>query len=349
MAMSQAFALALALALSGAAFPGTSKALHSANFTQIDGSTGASGVWRNDDAGQNLTTAVSLAISGGTVAAAGTTAQSSRVDGSYAWADASASANTYEPNFTGDIIRLQVPANSSASLSISLGSLVLQPVLYLADMPASLSYACAEPLVDTGITTSPTFTWKSVRFTGAHSWLSLTLVNSSTTTAAQVGIAVTAPSAPFTKPRITVAKIGNDERLEWGYPGAVGVIQKRDANGIWQPDYIPSATETGVTLFRNERRAFYRGLYEVQATPASIIAAMQADLAASPPSEMQGKQIVFMQAARPYVFNGAVYQQGQTAFKTDTIFGIKTILARAVIHNGVVIRWEYWASGMEIL
>jgi hypothetical protein len=46
--------------------------------------------------------------------------------------------------------------------------------------------------------------------------------------------------------------------------------------------------------------------------------------------------------------NGETYQTGLAAYKAETIFGEKTIEAKALIQNGQVVRWIWPKSGMEI-
>ena len=46
--------------------------------------------------------------------------------------------------------------------------------------------------------------------------------------------------------------------------------------------------------------------------------------------------------------DGVVYQTGSAAYKAETIFGVKTIQAKALIRGGKVVRWIWPKSGMEI-
>ena len=43
-----------------------------------------------------------------------------------------------------------------------------------------------------------------------------------------------------------------------------------------------------------------------------------------------------------------IYQIGAVAYKAETIFGVKTIQAKALIKDGKVQRWIWPKSGMEI-
>ncbi len=46
--------------------------------------------------------------------------------------------------------------------------------------------------------------------------------------------------------------------------------------------------------------------------------------------------------------DGQVFQTGSVTYKAETIFGVKTIQAKALIKGGKVQRWIWPKSGMEI-
>jgi hypothetical protein len=46
--------------------------------------------------------------------------------------------------------------------------------------------------------------------------------------------------------------------------------------------------------------------------------------------------------------DGETYQTGLAAYKAETIFGPKTVQAKALIKGGKVIKWIYAKTGMEI-
>ena len=48
------------------------------------------------------------------------------------------------------------------------------------------------------------------------------------------------------------------------------------------------------------------------------------------------------------VVDGETYQTGVAAYKAATIFGVKTIQAKALIQGGEVKKWIWPDSGMEI-
>ncbi|MBB07212.1 MAG: hypothetical protein CMN03_02995, partial [Roseibacillus sp.] len=46
--------------------------------------------------------------------------------------------------------------------------------------------------------------------------------------------------------------------------------------------------------------------------------------------------------------DGEMYQTGLAAYKAQTIFGEKTVQAKALIQKGKVVKWIYAKTGMEI-
>jgi len=46
--------------------------------------------------------------------------------------------------------------------------------------------------------------------------------------------------------------------------------------------------------------------------------------------------------------DGESYQTGMAAYKAKTIFGVKTVQAKALIKGGKVAKWVYAKTGMEI-
>jgi hypothetical protein len=54
------------------------------------------------------------------------------------------------------------------------------------------------------------------------------------------------------------------------------------------------------------------------------------------------------QAGPQETVDGQVYQTGTVTYRAETIFGVKTIQAKALIQNGRVVRWIWPKSGMEI-
>ncbi|MEI7910663.1 MAG: hypothetical protein WCK77_13585 [Verrucomicrobiota bacterium] len=59
-------------------------------------------------------------------------------------------------------------------------------------------------------------------------------------------------------------------------------------------------------------------------------------------------QVLEWNAGADEVVNGESFQTGVVKYKAETIFGVKTIEAKALIQNGSVVRWVWPKSGMEI-
>ena len=56
-------------------------------------------------------------------------------------------------------------------------------------------------------------------------------------------------------------------------------------------------------------------------------------------------------SAEPETVDGETYQTGLASYKAETVFGVKTIQAKALIKDGKVIRWLWpraaWRSNKE--
>jgi hypothetical protein len=59
-------------------------------------------------------------------------------------------------------------------------------------------------------------------------------------------------------------------------------------------------------------------------------------------------QVLAWKAEADETIDGETYQTGLASYKAETIFGVKTIQAKALIKNGKVQRWIWPKSGMEI-
>ncbi len=59
-------------------------------------------------------------------------------------------------------------------------------------------------------------------------------------------------------------------------------------------------------------------------------------------------QVLTWKAEANETVDGATFQVGIVTYKAETIFGVKTIQAKALLKNGQVQRWIWPKSGMEI-
>ena len=87
----------------------------------------------------------------------------------------------------------------------------------------------------------------------------------------------------------------------------------------------------------------------VKAGPADVVGVMQASIKGGEIKEFSFDQVLEWQATDgPEKFDGETYQTGIAAYKAETVFGVKTIQAKALIKDGKVVRWLWPKSGMEI-
>jgi outer membrane biosynthesis protein TonB len=92
---------------------------------------------------------------------------------------------------------------------------------------------------------------------------------------------------------------------------------------------------------------------EEPAAPATagveeIIKAMQASLKSGQIKEFTFEKVTDWQAQPAETLDGSSYQIGLASYKAETIFGEKTIQAKALIKGGKVQRWVYPKSGATI-
>jgi hypothetical protein len=84
------------------------------------------------------------------------------------------------------------------------------------------------------------------------------------------------------------------------------------------------------------------------ATAQSPVAIMQQSVKSGEIHEFDHSQVTDWQSAADETVDGTVYQTGMLSYKAETIFGIKTIQAKAYIKDGRVARWVWPKSGLEI-
>jgi hypothetical protein len=87
----------------------------------------------------------------------------------------------------------------------------------------------------------------------------------------------------------------------------------------------------------------------VAATGASdAVKVMQASIQGKQIAEFTFDQVLEWSAGRDEVVDGETFQTGIASYKAETIFGMKTIQAKALIKGGKVQRWIWPKSGMDI-
>ena len=82
--------------------------------------------------------------------------------------------------------------------------------------------------------------------------------------------------------------------------------------------------------------------------PVNVVKVMQDSIRAREIKEFTFDQVLSWKAEPDETVEGEVYQAGSVAYKAETIFGVKTIQAKALIQEGKVKRWIWPKSGMEI-
>lgn len=86
----------------------------------------------------------------------------------------------------------------------------------------------------------------------------------------------------------------------------------------------------------------------VPAGPANVVTAMQESVRNKEISEFTFDQVLDWKPGAAETVDGEQFQTGLISYKAETIFGVKTIQAKALIKDGKVKRWIWPKSGMEI-
>jgi hypothetical protein len=89
------------------------------------------------------------------------------------------------------------------------------------------------------------------------------------------------------------------------------------------------------------------------ATPAASqgnpVDVMQSSIKGGDIKEFTFDQVLNWEASpEPETVDGETYQTGIASYKAETVFGVKTIQAKALIKGGKVVKWLWPKSGMEI-
>jgi hypothetical protein len=82
--------------------------------------------------------------------------------------------------------------------------------------------------------------------------------------------------------------------------------------------------------------------------PTDAVKLMQESVRTGQIKEFTFDQVLAWKAEADETIDGETYQTGLASYKAETIFGVKTIQAKALIKNGKVQRWIWPKSGMEI-
>jgi hypothetical protein len=79
-----------------------------------------------------------------------------------------------------------------------------------------------------------------------------------------------------------------------------------------------------------------------------IVALMKKNLAEGTISEFTVDQVSAWKAAEDETIDGQTYQIGIVSYKSETIFGVKALEAKALIKDGSVLRWVSPKSGLDL-
>lgn len=119
--------------------------LYVSNFTAINGSSSAAGVWRNDTTSTDLSLPVSLSQTGGAIQPADGSSTQSIINPTGTeiynlWEDVPelfpilAGIDVFDPNFVGDYINIETQEGATTTVTIDLGGLVTNPIISLTDV-----------------------------------------------------------------------------------------------------------------------------------------------------------------------------------------------------------------------
>lgn len=98
-----------------------------------------------------------------------------------------------------------------------------------------------------------------------------------------------------------------------------------------KPEPIPEPASTGGALSADD-----------------IVKVMQESIKSAQVKEFTFEQVLSWKPGEEEEVDGSKYQTGLAAYKAETIFGVKTIQAKALIKGGKVTKWIWPNSGMEI-
>ena len=110
------------------------------NFDTLNAPVSASGVWKNDTTGTDLTIPVSLTQTGGEIRVADGSSQSSTIDDDFLWRDIPdfppfiSGIDSFNPNYDGDYINIEVLGGGTSVVTIHFNAQIVDPVLNFTDV-----------------------------------------------------------------------------------------------------------------------------------------------------------------------------------------------------------------------
>lgn len=121
-----------------------------------------------------------------------------------------------------------------------------------------------------------------------------------------------------------------------------------------EPAVIPTEPEMPVAAAEPDPAPAAEEPAEPEPEPAPAgggdpVAIMKASIQAGDIKEFSFDQVLEWAAGEgSETIDGESYQTGVASYKAETVFGVKTIQAKALIQDGKVVRWLWPKSGMEI-
>jgi hypothetical protein len=86
----------------------------------------------------------------------------------------------------------------------------------------------------------------------------------------------------------------------------------------------------------------------VQAVSGDVLKIMKASIQAADIQEFKFADVLEWAVDEEEILDGVTYQVGTASYKAETLFGVKTLHAKALIQEGKVVRWVAKKSGLEI-
>ncbi|KAB2638286.1 MAG: hypothetical protein DVB25_08145 [Verrucomicrobia bacterium] len=163
-------------------------------------------------------------------------------------------------------------------------------------------------------------------------------------------VVVSPGTSPF-EGRVSVSGTDLMEQLEAKQPVAAAAPPAEEASPVEDPATaaVPTdpasaaATEPAVPdVSAAEPGTAAEPISAAQAAaPIDVVEVMKEHLRANAINEFKFEQVQEWKVGRNEVVAGVTYQTGLVRYSTDTIFGVKTIEAKALVRAGKVARWVW--------
>ena len=111
--------------------------LYVSDFTVLNGTSGATGVWKNNTTGSSLGISLGISQSGGMVKPADGSGTASVVDDSFPWQALTpplGTANPFDPHFDGDYINIETQQGETTTITLDFGAMITDPIISFTDV-----------------------------------------------------------------------------------------------------------------------------------------------------------------------------------------------------------------------